>query len=148
MMHLHRQRGDKQYITLKEAAQRSGYSADYIGQLIRSGKLSGKKVYTNVAWVTTQEELDAYLDRRNAETAPERSTAAERIRCRLRRARSALHPDSLLARGLQGALYLSIGVSVVALLALFYVFSVTVDEMLEQRAVERAQAQVQLNRLN
>jgi predicted DNA-binding transcriptional regulator AlpA len=131
-----------QYLTLKEAAQRSGYSADYIGQLIRSGKLSGKKVYTNVAWVTTQDELDAYLSRRSGSTGSAALSVKERVACRVRRARSMLQPDSLLARTLQGALYLSIGVSVVALLSLFYVFSVTVDEMLEERAIERAQAQV------
>ncbi|MEI6057374.1 MAG: helix-turn-helix domain-containing protein [bacterium] len=32
------------YITLKEAASISGYHADYIGALVRSGAISGKKV--------------------------------------------------------------------------------------------------------
>ena len=41
------------YITLKEAAEISGYAPDYIGQLIRGGKLDGKQVFSNVAWVTT-----------------------------------------------------------------------------------------------
>jgi hypothetical protein len=50
------------YITLKEASQISGYSADYIGQLIRKGKIKGKQVYTNIAWVTTEDELRAYMD--------------------------------------------------------------------------------------
>lgn len=49
------------YITLKEAAKISGYSADYIGQLIRKGKIRGRQVYTNIAWVTTEEDLRAYL---------------------------------------------------------------------------------------
>lgn len=49
------------YITLKEAAKISGYSADYIGQLIRKGKIHGRQVYTNIAWVTTEEDLRAYL---------------------------------------------------------------------------------------
>ncbi len=51
----------KKYITLKEAAQLSGYSPDYIGQLIRQGKISGKQIYFNVAWVTTEEEINRYL---------------------------------------------------------------------------------------
>jgi len=49
------------YITLKEAAKISGYSPDYLGQLIRKGKLTGKQIYLNVAWVTTEEALDEYL---------------------------------------------------------------------------------------
>jgi hypothetical protein len=41
------------YITLKEAAKISGYASDYIGQLIRRGKLPGKQIYCTVAWMTT-----------------------------------------------------------------------------------------------
>jgi predicted DNA-binding transcriptional regulator AlpA len=47
-------------ITLKEAAKISGYSPDYIGQLIRSGKIPGKQVYVNIAWMTTAEAVLAY----------------------------------------------------------------------------------------
>ncbi len=50
------------YITLKEAAKISGYSPDYLGQLIRKGKLAGKQVYLNVAWVTTEKALKSYLE--------------------------------------------------------------------------------------
>lgn len=49
-------------ISLKEASQISGYSADYIGQLIRAGKIPGKQVYCNIAWVTTAQ---AVLDYKN-----------------------------------------------------------------------------------
>ncbi len=57
------QRGAKEkgYITLKEAAKIANYSPDYIGQLIRAGKIKGEQVYANVAWVTTHEEVEAYL---------------------------------------------------------------------------------------
>lgn len=41
----------------------SGYSADYIGQLIRSGKLEGKQVFSNVSWMTTEEAIRAYLEK-------------------------------------------------------------------------------------
>jgi len=50
------------YLTLKEASKISGYSPDYLGQLIRKGKLAGKQVYLNVAWVTTEKALRAYLE--------------------------------------------------------------------------------------
>lgn len=49
------------YITLKEASERFGYSQDYLGQLIRKGKLEGKLVYSHVAWVTTPEAIEQYL---------------------------------------------------------------------------------------
>jgi len=51
---------DIKLITLKEAAEISGYSADYIGQLIRAGKISGKQVYTNITWMTTAEAVLEY----------------------------------------------------------------------------------------
>lgn len=51
---------DKDLINLKEAAKISGYSADYIGQLIRAGKISGKQVYCNVQWMTTAEAVMEY----------------------------------------------------------------------------------------
>ena len=65
---------NRQYISLKEAAEISGYSSDYIGQLIRGGKLDGKQVYTNVSWVTTEDAVRAYMDSKgrkaDAPTAP------------------------------------------------------------------------------
>lgn len=51
----------EKYITLKQAAILSGYSSDYVGQLIRQGKIAGKQVYSSVAWVTTDEEIKRYL---------------------------------------------------------------------------------------
>ncbi len=51
----------EKFITLKQAAQISGYSSDYIGQLIRQGKIDGKQVYCNIAWVTTETEIRKYM---------------------------------------------------------------------------------------
>ena len=50
------------YLSLKEAAERTGYTADYIGQLIRAGKLEGFQVYSTVSWVTTEDALRTYLE--------------------------------------------------------------------------------------
>jgi len=58
------------YISLKEAAKISGYSADYVGQLIRSGKLEGKQVFSNVAWMTTEEAIQKYLRRQSVPAGP------------------------------------------------------------------------------
>ena len=51
---------DKGLISLKDAAKISGYSADYIGQLIRAGKIPGKQVYCNIAWMTTAKAIREY----------------------------------------------------------------------------------------
>ena len=53
------------YITLKEAAKISGYSSDHIGYLIREGKVAGKQIYCNVAWVTTKEEIIKYKQQKD-----------------------------------------------------------------------------------
>ena len=53
---------EKGYITLKEAAEIANYSPDYIGQLIRAGKIRGEQVYSSVAWVTTEDEVHSYLN--------------------------------------------------------------------------------------
>ena len=55
---------EKKYISLKDAARISGYSSDYIGQLIRNGKLEGRQVFSNVAWMTTEEAIHTYLARK------------------------------------------------------------------------------------
>ena len=51
-----------QYISLKEAAALTSYSSDYIGQLIRAGKIEGHQVYTSVSWVTTEEAVRTYMN--------------------------------------------------------------------------------------
>ncbi len=48
-------------ISLKEASKISGYASDYVGQLIREGKIKGKQVYRAVAWVTTEDAIRDYL---------------------------------------------------------------------------------------
>jgi hypothetical protein len=50
------------FVTLKEASSRTEYTPDYIGQLIRAGKIEGKQVYTNVSWVANEASLRTYLD--------------------------------------------------------------------------------------
>lgn len=57
---------EKNLISLKDAAKISGYSADYIGQLIRAGKIPGKQVCCTVAWMTTADAIMAYKNKGNA----------------------------------------------------------------------------------
>ena len=35
---------NKKYISTKEASSKTGYSQDYIGQLVRKGKIDSKKI--------------------------------------------------------------------------------------------------------
>lgn len=49
----------REYITLKEAGEISGYHPDYIGALIRSGKISGKKV--GKTWQVSEKEVRAHF---------------------------------------------------------------------------------------
>jgi hypothetical protein len=53
----------EKYISLKEAAEISGYAPDYVGQLIRSGKIPGKQVYTNISWMTTEAAVLGYKNK-------------------------------------------------------------------------------------
>ncbi len=62
---------EKGYITLKEAAELANYTPDYVGQLIRAGKIKGKQVYSQVAWVTTPEEIRAYVQNKNRTVSSE-----------------------------------------------------------------------------
>lgn len=54
---------NQKWIPLKKAAEISGYSPDYIGHLIRQGKIPGKQVYYNIAWMTTSEAILTYKQR-------------------------------------------------------------------------------------
>jgi hypothetical protein len=47
------------FVTLKEAGLISGYHPDYIGALVRSNKVTGKKIGKN--WFVSKKELQAYF---------------------------------------------------------------------------------------
>jgi hypothetical protein len=49
-----------QWISLEEAARISGYHPDYIGWLIRKGKIKGRKIYSDYSWLTTKESIKKY----------------------------------------------------------------------------------------
>ena len=47
-------------ITTKDAGELSGYTSDYLSRLIRSGKISGKKI--GHSWLVDKESLTRFLD--------------------------------------------------------------------------------------
>ena len=109
-----------QYITLKEAAKISGYTPDYLGQLIRKGKLDGKQIYLNVAWVTTEKALSAYLANNNV---PGRKTdLGMGIRGKARRWVVGHSSAEEVIRLAQKTLYIVIGILFLLCLFLLYAF--------------------------
>jgi excisionase family DNA binding protein len=48
----------EKYISLKQAAEISGYHQDYLGQLIRKGKIKGKKIGRD--WFILEEEIKKF----------------------------------------------------------------------------------------
>lgn len=121
-------RKDKQ-ITLKEAAELSGYSADYVGQLIRQGKIAGEQVYANVAWVTTEEAVLSYLNKTRSGDAKKDAGPS--------------FLDSLTPEKLSN-FYVTFGKIVliaVSLFALFllYVLAVSLDERMERSFLDKVE---------
>src|SRR5690348_163418 len=51
--------GGKKYLSSRRAAKENKYHTDYIGQLIRAGKIVGKKV--GRAWYVEEGSLQTYL---------------------------------------------------------------------------------------
>ena len=120
----------KRFITLKEAAGISGYSPDYIGQLIRQGKLPAKKTYSNIAWLTTKEGILEYMNKTDskpgmASRLVNRSTQAGRF--------MKVHFDPF--RVYRFLTYLGMLTAGALFLVLFYVLSNAIDEKIERRAV-------------
>ena len=135
------------YITLKEAAKMSGYAPDYIGQLIRKGKLPGKQVYCSVAWVTTEAAVKQYTQSPQIKQAqskqkklPLKGGAAERF---CRKIKTWAKEQMKFTQVYRTVLCLSIIFSVGFSLVLLYIFSVNLDNKLEQRAIQKIEAKSQ-----
>ena len=47
-------------ITTKEAGEISGYTADYLSRLVRSGKIKGERV--GHSWLLERQSLQGFLD--------------------------------------------------------------------------------------
>ena len=118
----------ERYITLKEAAVITGYSSDYVGQLIRSGKIGGKQVYTNPVWMTTEEEVKRYLSESKKLSKGDRGRSSPVSLFRSLRTR--LRSEFEVVKVYRLVLYFTMGLSVVLSLFLFYMFSVSLDNRL------------------
>jgi hypothetical protein len=122
-----------EYISLREAAAMSGYTPDYVGQLIRSGKLPGKQVFANVAWMTTEEAIREYIGSKKGKNAAKDAVAPTMLDVLQREIES-----PRLVKRLSIAL---IVLSVAFMLVIFYIFSTSLDQRLNQRAMQRLEQQ-------
>ncbi len=119
-----------EYITLKEAAQITGYTPDYIGQLIRAGKLEGKQVYSNVAWVTTREALEEYQSDKDGKSDQSSSEWWRKM----------LNSPDTLVQLFSGISWIVIALLSVIIILLAYVFAVSLDNRISNRNLQEAQS--------
>lgn len=121
-------------ITLKEAAKISGYAPDYIGQLIRKGKLPGRQIYCNVQWMTTREAVLEYLKRDKKEEAGNPQKGLVEFFRRLKvKFLEKLKPDQLV----KISLWLVAALAALFALFLFYIFSVNIEKKIEKETIEK-----------
>lgn len=121
----------EKYISLKEAASLSGYSADYIGQLIRKGKLEGKQVFSHVAWTTTEKSLQTYMEqvKKTAKEDREHHSFGYFL--------AYMTSRRVLSHIMEVALYGVIVFSVMLSLFFFYITSVSIDKSIDEKVIER-----------
>lgn len=131
---------EEKHITLKEAAEISGYAPDYIGQLIRRGKLPGKQVYCTVAWTTTEEAVRQYMQR--AKGQKENLSPLEKLLEKLQQIKAKILFEIKLARLIKTVLYLAIILSVGFSLLLFFIFSVSIEKSIQQRAIDKIEHRI------
>jgi len=58
---------NKEYLTLKEASRIFGYHADYLGWLIREGRVEGRKFHKNTFWKVRTDAFIEYCNRKKKE---------------------------------------------------------------------------------
>jgi hypothetical protein len=116
------------FITLKEAADMSGYSSDYLGQLIRGGKLEGEQVYMSVAWMTTKEAVEEYVARSKTKKGKTDDMAETPIEIKKSTDFFVEHRPVFF----KTALYAVIVMNIAFLILLFHVGSFSVEKRFEQ----------------
>ncbi len=131
-----KEEGDKEkIISLKQAAEISGYSADYIGQLIRQGKLPGRQVYHNVAWTTSKEALQQYLAKNKKDVSSQLKAPKS-----LPQKFNAFIQSKSAAMLCKIALITTAVMLAIFLLLLSYILATSIDYKLQQRAMTKIEA--------
>lgn len=117
-------------ITLKEASEISGYAPDYVGQLIRQGKLPGRQIYSSIAWMTNESAIRQYIKRNQKSKNDGMSNVV--------RSWFVSGRVFLLIRAM---CFLLIAFIAATLLLLFYVFVTSIDYRLQQQMMQTAAMQ-------
>ncbi len=134
----------EQYISLKEAAKISGYTTDYLGQLIRKGKIPGKQVYCNIAWMTTEEGLREYMEKNSGKNGSQTNLSLkERVVEKIRQAKIKFFEHKKPSDWFRMALYFVVAASLLFSFLLFYIFSVNLEKKLEQSAIKKATSDIE-----
>lgn len=124
---------EKSFISLKEAAKMSGYSPDYVGQLIRSGKITGKQIFSNVAWVTTEDAILEYLQKeKKGGLAPENGSS---------RVVDIIFSAEGLAWTYAIVAWVAIGILGLFVVFLISVFAISLDHTVNQKYIQQAALQ-------
>lgn len=108
----------------------SGYSPDYVGQLIRAGKITGKQILSNVAWVTTEDAILEYLQKEkggkaNAGPAPYK-------------VKDIIFSPEGLARTYAIVAWVGIGFFGLFIVFLISVFAISIDHSIDQKYIQEA----------
>lgn len=120
-------------ISLKEAAKILGYAPDYVGQLIRQGKIDGKQVYCNVAWVTTEGALREYVASNERKKKEEYIKKLERWDVRTMKELVCWLESAEGVRTTKKFFYTIFGIIACIIIFLFYVLATSVDYRLQQQ---------------
>lgn len=127
---------EKKYISLKEAAKISGYAPDYVGQLIRNGKIPGKQVYCNIAWVTTEEAVHAYKKEGKKEGKQPFFELEKEIRGKVRKLIMSMNSETKMASALKIGLFGITAISVSASLVLALLLLMSIGRRFENQRLE------------
>lgn len=133
---------EQNLISLKDASKVSGYSADYIGQLIRAGKISGKQVYCNVAWMTTADEVLKYKEQSEIKD-DKKGGVFTYIKVKQRRLAMELGVFKLFFSTFRSVLPALVVIFVAFLLLSFYAVYSIFDKKLAQPVVNEVKAELQ-----
>lgn len=112
--------GGEKLITLKQAAELTGYAPDYVGQLIRKGRLYGKQVYRDVVWMTTEKAVQDYINGENSVQKAKTNFLTARV-----------------FKILSWALYGVLGILIIFFIYISYVGAVSWDERVTHRTLEK-----------
>jgi len=124
-------RQKKKHITLREAGKISGYAPDYIGQLIRNGKLPGKQIYCNTAWLTTEEAIRAYQEKKE-----EPETGIKKIQHWLRKKTQSALSETKMSGTLKGVMYTGLMLSIAVSITLGYFLVINIQSTKELKEIK------------